>query len=33
MLFEKYIEVQNLFEMLISLENKMVKQFESFDAL
>ncbi|VVA30785.1 PREDICTED: SIEVE ELEMENT OCCLUSION B [Prunus dulcis] len=33
MLFEKDIEVQNLFEMVKSLENNMVKQSESFDAL
>ncbi|CAB4308045.1 unnamed protein product [Prunus armeniaca] len=33
MLCEKDIDVQNLFEMVISLENNMVKQSESFDAL
>ncbi|CAL9009877.1 unnamed protein product, partial [Prunus brigantina] len=33
MLFEKDIEVQNLFEMIKSLENNMVKHSESFDAL
>ncbi|CAL8151441.1 unnamed protein product [Prunus armeniaca] len=33
MLFEKDIEIQNLFEMVKSLENNMVKQSYSFDAL
>ncbi|CAL9026882.1 unnamed protein product [Prunus brigantina] len=33
MLIEKDIEVQNLFEIVKSLENDMVKQSESFDAL
>ncbi|CAL2237468.1 unnamed protein product [Prunus armeniaca] len=33
MLFEKDIEIQNLFEMVKSLENNMVKQSNSFDAL
>ncbi|BFG40475.1 hypothetical protein CerSpe_267490 [Prunus speciosa] len=33
MLFEKDIELQNLFEMVKSLENDTVKQSESFDAL
>ncbi|CAL9020545.1 unnamed protein product, partial [Prunus brigantina] len=33
MLFEKNIEVQNLFEMVKSLENNMIKQSKSFDAL
>ncbi|CAL2248381.1 unnamed protein product [Prunus armeniaca] len=33
MLFEKGIEIQNLFEMVKSLENNMVKQSNSFDAL
>ncbi|CAL9024709.1 unnamed protein product [Prunus brigantina] len=33
MLFEKDIEVQNLFEMIKSLENNMVEHSESFDAL
>ncbi|CAL9020620.1 unnamed protein product [Prunus brigantina] len=33
MLFEKDIEVQNLFEMIKSLENNMVKHSESFNIL